>query len=124
GMAGGWGVGGKWGGMVCGDANLERTAGALVWGAFANVGQACVSVERAYVHQSVHDELVRRVVEKTRKLRQGAPTGEVDMGAMTWDRQLAIVEERVAQAVSAGARLATGGKRGQTGGLFYPPTVL
>jgi succinate-semialdehyde dehydrogenase/glutarate-semialdehyde dehydrogenase len=117
-------LGGKSPAIVCADANLERAAGALVWGAFANSGQVCVSVERAYVHQSVHDELVRRVVEKTRRLRQGAPQGEVDVGSMTWDRQLAIVEERVAQAVSAGARVAAGGKRSPAPGLFYEPTVL
>jgi succinate-semialdehyde dehydrogenase/glutarate-semialdehyde dehydrogenase len=117
-------LGGKSPAIVCADADLERAAGALVWGAFANGGQVCVSVERAYVHQSVHDELVRRVVEKTRKLRQGVPTSEVDCGSMTWDRQLAIVEERVAQATSSGARVAAGGKRGPAPGLFYEPTVL
>src|SRR5262249_41813578 len=117
-------LGGKAPAVVCADADLERTANALVWGAFANSGQVCASVERVYAHESVHDELVQKVIDKTRKLRQGDPSTEVDVGAMTWDKQLEIVDERVRQAVSAGAKVATGGKRRDGAGQFFEPTVL
>jgi succinate-semialdehyde dehydrogenase/glutarate-semialdehyde dehydrogenase len=118
-------LGGKAPAVVCADADLERTANALVWGAFANSGQVCASVERVYAHRDVYDELVRRVVAKTRALRQGDPAlPTTDVGAMTWDRQLAIVEERVGRAVAAGATVAVGGHRGAGPGTFYQPTVL
>jgi acyl-CoA reductase-like NAD-dependent aldehyde dehydrogenase len=118
-------LGGKAAAIVCADADLERTANALVWGAFANSGQVCASVERVYAHEAVHDELVQKVVEKTRALRQGDPSADTtDVGAMTWDRQITTVEERVAQAVAAGAKVQTGGKRLEGRGQFYPPTVL
>jgi succinate-semialdehyde dehydrogenase/glutarate-semialdehyde dehydrogenase len=118
-------LGGKAPAIVCADADLERTANALVWGAFANSGQVCASVERVYAHEAVHDELVSKVVAKTAALRQGDPASEVDVGAMTWDRQLDIVDERVKSAVAAGARVATGGKRQSSGGgMFFEPTVL
>jgi succinate-semialdehyde dehydrogenase/glutarate-semialdehyde dehydrogenase len=117
-------LGGKAPAIVCADADLERTANALVWGAFANSGQVCASVERVYAHEAVHDELVQKVVAKTRALRQGDPQGEVDVGAMTWDQQVKIVEERVGAAVAAGATVATGGTRGPGPGLFFAPTVL
>ena len=117
-------LGGKAPAVVCADADLERTAGALVWGAFANSGQVCASVERAYVHETVYDDLVARIVDKTRKLRQGSPSGEVDVGAVTWDRQLGIVEERVRQAADNGAKILAGGKRRPGPGQFYEPTVL
>jgi succinate-semialdehyde dehydrogenase/glutarate-semialdehyde dehydrogenase len=117
-------LGGKAPAVVCADADLERTANALVWGAFANSGQVCASVERAYVHEAVYDELVGKIVDRTRKLRQGDPAGEVDIGAMTWDRQVDIVEERVTSAVAAGAKVAAGGKRRPGPGLFFEPTVL
>jgi acyl-CoA reductase-like NAD-dependent aldehyde dehydrogenase len=117
-------LGGKAPAVVCADADLERTANALVWGAFANSGQVCASVERAYVHEAVYDELVGKVVEKTRRLRQGAPDTEVDVGAMTWDKQLEIVEERVRSATDAGAKVLTGGKRKPGAGQFFEPTVL
>jgi succinate-semialdehyde dehydrogenase/glutarate-semialdehyde dehydrogenase len=118
-------LGGKAAAIVCADADLERTANALVWGAFANSGQVCASVERVYAHEAVHDELVAKVVEKTRALRQGDPSSDAtDVGAMTWDRQVTTVEERVKQAVGAGAKLQTGGRRKDGGGQFYEPTVL
>ncbi len=119
-------LGGKAPAIVCADADVDRTAKALAWGAFANSGQVCVSVERVYAHDAVYEELTRKIVELVGKLRQGDPgRGEVDVGAMTWDRQVEIVEERVAQAVGAGARVLAGGKRRKDGdGLFYEPTVL
>jgi len=118
-------LGGKAPAIVCADADLERTARAITWGAFANQGQICVSVERVYAHQSVHDELVERILTVARELRQGdASTGaELDTGSMTWELQTEIVEERIAKALSEGAKLRAGGKRrGQ--GLQFEPTVL
>jgi acyl-CoA reductase-like NAD-dependent aldehyde dehydrogenase len=117
-------LGGKAPAVVCADADLERTANALVWGAFANSGQVCASVERVYAHQAVHDELVAKVVERTRKLRQGDPRDEVDVGAMTWDKQVEVVDQRVKSALAAGAKLVAGGKRRAGPGRFYEPTVL
>jgi acyl-CoA reductase-like NAD-dependent aldehyde dehydrogenase len=104
--------------IVCADADIDRTARALVWGAFANQGQVCVSVERVYAHQSVHDELVEKIVANVEKLRPGD-----DTGSMTWEHQTEIVEDRIKSALGAGAKLRTGGKRrGQ--GLAFSPTVL
>jgi acyl-CoA reductase-like NAD-dependent aldehyde dehydrogenase len=118
-------LGGKAPALVCADADLERTSNALVWGAFANSGQVCASVERVYAHRDIYDELVRRVVEKTRCLRQGDPAEfSTDVGAMTWDRQREIVEEHVRRAIADGARVAIGGQPHDGPGQFYPPTVL
>ncbi|HEY3356300.1 MAG TPA: aldehyde dehydrogenase family protein [Polyangia bacterium] len=118
-------LGGKAAAIVCPDADLERTANALLWGAFGNSGQVCASVERVYAHKDVYDELVRRVVEKTKTLRQGDPARpDTDVGAMTWGQQVAIVADRVASAVAAGAEAVTGGKAKDGGGMFFEPTVL
>lgn len=118
-------LGGKSPAVVLADADVERTARALVWGGFANQGQVCVSVERVYAHAAVHDELVDRIVALTQSLRPGSPALEdgVDFGSMTWDRQTEIVEERIKSAVAQGAKVRTGGKRsGQ--GLQFLPTVI
>ncbi len=119
-------LGGKAPAIVCADADIDRTAKALVWGAFANSGQACVSVERVYAQESVYEELTEKIVHLVGQLRQGDPArSEVDVGAMTWDRQIEIVEERLTQALSTGARLLCGGRRADIGGgLFFAPTVL
>jgi acyl-CoA reductase-like NAD-dependent aldehyde dehydrogenase len=111
-------LGGKAPAIVCADADIDRTARALTWGAFANQGQVCVSVERVYAHQSVHDELVAKIVAEVGKLRPA-----LDLGSMTWERQTEIVEERIRSAVDAGAKLRIGGQRRGIG-LGFAPTVL
>ncbi len=118
-------LGGKAPAIVCADADLARTAQALAWGGFCNSGQVCASVERVYAHASVHDELVERLVAITAGLRQGdASKDDVDVGAMTWDKQVDNVERLVNAAVKAGAVARTGGKRGKGPGQFFEPTVL
>ena len=118
-------LGGKDPAIVCRDADVEQSARGVVWGAFVNAGQTCVSVERVYAEAPIAEAFTARVVEETRKLRVGDPAaGEVEMGPLTMERQLRIVEEQVADAVARGASVLTGGKRLDGPGHFYPPTVL
>jgi len=117
-------LGGKDPAIVCEDANVEMAAKALTWGAFANAGQICASVERVYAHQAVYDRLVELIAEKTKALRVGDPSqGEVDVGPLIDESQVNIVQRQVNEAVSKGARILAGGKRlGES--LFFEPTVL
>jgi succinate-semialdehyde dehydrogenase/glutarate-semialdehyde dehydrogenase len=118
-------LGGKDPAIVLPDADVDVVVGSLVWGAFANAGQVCASIERAYVHESLYDEVVKRVVEKTLSLKMGDPLEDgVSMGPMTDPGQLAVVERQVNAAVAAGAKVLCGGKRQEGPGQFYPPTVL
>ncbi|HEU4596386.1 MAG TPA: aldehyde dehydrogenase family protein [Pyrinomonadaceae bacterium] len=123
-------LGGKDPMIVFEDADLEAASSAAVWGAFANSGQACASVERCYVQERVSEEFTARVVAKTRALRQqtGAHPG-TDIAAMSSERQLATVEEHVREAVRLGARVLVGGARRKGSGdaaqgSFHEPTVL
>ncbi|HJS56559.1 MAG TPA: aldehyde dehydrogenase family protein [Vicinamibacteria bacterium] len=118
-------LGGKDAAIVCRDADIDRAAQGIVWGAFMNTGQTCVSVERVYVEAPVAEAFVARVVEETRRLRVGDPLRpETDVGPLTLERQRAVVEEHVKDAVARGARVITGGARPPGRGHFYPPTVL
>jgi len=118
-------LGGKDAAVVCHDADLDRAAKGVVWGAFVNAGQTCASVERVYVEQPVAEAFTARVVAETRLLRVGDPAaGEVDVGPMTMERQRQIVIEHVADAVARGARVVVGGAAPEGPGYFYPPTVL
>jgi succinate-semialdehyde dehydrogenase/glutarate-semialdehyde dehydrogenase len=121
-------LGGKDPMLVFEDADLSAASSAAVWGAFANSGQACASVERCYVQESIAEEFTARVVEKVKALRQAVGSEEgTDLGAMSSERQLRTVEEHVSDAVSRGARLLTGGSRARglpEGGAFHEPTVL
>jgi succinate-semialdehyde dehydrogenase/glutarate-semialdehyde dehydrogenase len=119
-------LGGKDPMIVLEDADVETAASAAVWGAFSNSGQACASVERCYVHERVAPQFIKSVVEKTLSLRQAIGTNEdTDIGSMSSERQLEIVEEHVTDAVKRGASVLAGGKRArQLPGSFYEPTVL
>ena len=118
-------LGGKDPAVVCADADLDRAARGVVWGAFVNCGQTCASVERVYVQKAVAEPFIARVVEETRKLRMGDPAGgEVELGPLTLERQRRIVDEHVEEAKAKGARALTGGARPPGPGYFYPPTVL
>lgn len=118
-------LGGKDPAVVCVDADLDRAARGIVWGAFMNAGQTCASVERVYVERPVGEEFLIRVLDQTRGLRLhrgDAPVAEV--GPLSLERQRRIVEEHVADARARGARVLTGGETPATPGFFYPPTVI
>ena len=119
-------LGGKDPMIVFEDANLENAARAGIWGAFCNSGQACASIERCYVHESIAEKFVELVVKETKLLKQDkASTENIDIGAMTNKRQLEIVEDHVSDAVEHGAQLRAGGHRlNESQGWFHQPTVV
>jgi len=119
-------LGGKDPMIVLEDADLENAARAAIWGAFCNSGQACASIERCYVQESVAEKFIDLVVKETRLLKQDkASTDAIDVGAMTNERQLKIVEDHVGDAVARGAKVRTGGHRlNDSSGWFHQPTIM
>ncbi|HEY2972937.1 MAG TPA: aldehyde dehydrogenase family protein [Pyrinomonadaceae bacterium] len=119
-------LGGKDPMIVLEDADIANAARGAVWGAFANAGQACASVERCYVQESIAPRFIELVVAETRKLKQGQGNEDaVDIGAMSNERQLQIVVDHVNDAKQRGAKVLSGGQRGANpDGFFYEPTVL
>ena len=114
-------LGGKDPMIVAEDADLEKAAEACVYGALTNSGQACISVERVYVADAIHDRFVDEVVKHVRALKVGGDDG--DLGAMTSSAQVAIVKDHLDDAVAKGAKVHTGGS-GAISGNFIQPTVL
>jgi acyl-CoA reductase-like NAD-dependent aldehyde dehydrogenase len=119
-------LGGKDPMIVCADADVERAANAAVYYALNNSGQICISVERVYVESPVYDGFMAKVLENVQGLRQGPPggPGEVEIGAVTFDRQLDIIERHVIDAKEKGASVVAGGHRREGPGQFFEPTVL
>lgn len=117
-------LGGKDAMIVLDDADVAAAAKWGVWGAFYTTGQACVSVERVYVVESVYDEFVAAVLEETAQFSVGYSPDKDNpnwMGPLTFQRQCDIVNTHLHDAVQKGARIIMGGK--QTG-MFIEPTVL
>jgi acyl-CoA reductase-like NAD-dependent aldehyde dehydrogenase len=119
-------LGGKDPMLVLDDADADVASSAALWGAFVNAGQACLSVERCYVHRSLYARFVEACAAKTRKLRVGnGMEPHNDVGPMIHERQLRIVEAHVEDAKARGARVLAGGSRlRDLGANFYAPTVI
>jgi acyl-CoA reductase-like NAD-dependent aldehyde dehydrogenase len=119
-------LGGKDPMIVLDDADIDVAASGAVWGAFVNAGQACLSVERCYVHRSIYDSFASLCAAKAKQLRVGnGMDPETDIGPLIHDRQLRTVERHVEDARARRAQVLTGGKRlPSLGPNFYSPTVL
>jgi len=119
-------LGGKDPMLVLDDADVDVASSAAVWGAFVNAGQACLSVERCYVHRSLYERFAQACADKTKQLRVGnGMDSHTDVGPMIQQRQVRIVESHVEDARARGARVLTGGTcLPALGPNFYAPTVL
>lgn len=115
-------LGGKNSLIVLEDADLDLAASNAAWGAWLHQGQICMATGRILAHESIAEELVRRLAEKARTITVGnAARGEAVLGPLINKRQLQRVHEIVTDSLSAGATLEAGGEFEQ---LFYQPTVL
>ncbi|HEV2812521.1 MAG TPA: aldehyde dehydrogenase family protein [Solirubrobacteraceae bacterium] len=120
-------LGGKDPMIILSDADVERAANAALYYSMQNSGQTCISTERVYVEAPVYDEFVAKITEKARELRQGDPSGgpgSVEVGAITFPKQMEIIEDHVKDAVEKGARIVTGGHRRAGEGQFFEPTIM
>lgn len=121
-------LGGQSPAVVCADANIEVAAAAIVRHGFANSGQFCYRVNRVYVHASIYELFVDKMVELAQKLTLGSPFSGCDMGPIINQKIYQNSEVQVADALEKGASIRTGGKR-LTGelydkGWFFPPTIV
>ena len=117
-------LGGKDAMIVLEDADVDAAARWGAWGAFFNTGQTCMAVERVYVVESKYDEFVRRSLDYARGFKPGYTTefdSPYSMGPVTDPNQVNVIDKHLADAISKGARVLTGGK---TQGMFYSPVVM
>lgn len=118
-------LGGKDPAIVFADADPETAAEAVAWASFLNAGQVCTSSERVYVHRSVHERFVDRVVRLAEKLRVGDPfDAATQIGPMRTERGRAAVLAQLQAATEAGAEIVAGGTPLDRPGYFMAPTVV
>jgi acyl-CoA reductase-like NAD-dependent aldehyde dehydrogenase len=111
--------GGKDAVLVGAGADLEAAADAIVWGAMSNAGQTCAGVERVYAVESVHADLVERIVRKARELKPGEAYGPLTLPA-----QLAVVERHMKEALAAGAHAPLGGPESLRSPFVHPVVLV
>ena len=92
---------------------------------YRNAGQTCVCANRIFVQDGVYDEFARRLTEASAAMKVGNGMEEgVEQGPIIDSQGLDKIERHVADAVSKGAEVLTGGNRHELGGTYYQPTVL
>ena len=117
-------MGGKDAIIVDADADLEKAADGVVQSAFGFQGQKCSACSRAIVVEKVYDRFVARLLERTGKLRMGAPDdGSVNFGPVINDRAMRSIVDYINKGRSEG-RLVHGGGIHQEQGFFVEPTIL
>jgi glyceraldehyde-3-phosphate dehydrogenase (NADP+) len=115
-------LGGNAGVIVEPDAELEPTLRKIVNGAFANAGQSCISVQRAYLHRSIWERAREQLVTLASALPVGDPLLEHTLvGPLISEAAAVKIEDWIREAVSGGARIAYGGARE---GAILSPTIL
>ena len=119
-------MGGKDPAIITASADIDRATTAVLRGGVYATGQVCYSVERVYVHESIHDRFVEELVRKAKQvtLNDRNPL-EGHIGPFIFVRQPEIVESHLADAIAKGAKVLTGGVTETLGGgLYMRPTVV
>ena len=122
-------LGGKSPTIVMQDADIELAAKGVAYGIFSSAGQACIAGSRLFVHRSIYDQFLTRLVEITKGLRVGHPeTAGVHLGSLINPKHLASVDAYVQLAKKEGGQVLVGGQALTDGelakGSFYLPTII
>ena len=111
--------------IVLPSADLEKTVAEAVTGRTQNNGQSCIAAKRFIVHAAIYDRFADAFVQAFRALRVGDPLEpDTDIGPLAQARGIEALERQVRDAVQAGAKILTGGRRLDRPGFFYEPTIL
>ncbi|WP_413733351.1 NAD-dependent succinate-semialdehyde dehydrogenase [Sodalis sp. RH21] len=111
--------------IVFDDADLDSAVAGIMASKFRNSGQTCVCANRIYVQQGIYPALADRLVTAVQALRvgNGAQPGATQ-GPLIDAEAIGKVKAHIADALSQGATLLTGGKPHALGGTFFQPTVI
>lgn len=109
--------------ILAADADQQLAQKAILKGGFYHAGQVCVSVQRAYVPNSIAQEFAEALAKKARELVVGDPARDnTEVGPLIRPREVTRVHEWVSEAISEGGQCLCGGK--PRGDRLYECTVL
>jgi glyceraldehyde-3-phosphate dehydrogenase (NADP+) len=115
-------LGGNAGVYIDEDSDVDFAVSRIRTGGFAYAGQACISVQRVFIHQSRYEEARDKLVDAISSLKTGDPLDKAtELGPMITEKDAKRAEEWISEAESGGAKVLTGGKRE---GTFLQPTVI
>jgi acyl-CoA reductase-like NAD-dependent aldehyde dehydrogenase len=108
--------------VILADADVDYAVRVANYSSFFHQGQMCMNTRKVYIERPLHEEFVARLAERAAALPLGDPLDPaVVIGPLINDRAVEVMDERIAEAVSKGAKIVTGGSHH---GRVYQPTVL
>lgn len=111
--------------IVFDDADLDAAVAGALASKYRNAGQTCVCANRLFVQSGIYDRFAEKLAEAVKAMKVGDGLDkDTKIGPLIDDKAVNKVEEHVQDAVSKGAKVVYGGKRGDAAGSFYIPTVL
>lgn len=122
-------LGGKSPTIVLEDADIELAVNGVIYGIFSSAGQACIAGSRLFIHTSVYEKFLQKLIEKTAKLRVGHPEDPTtQVGPVISEQHLLEIDRYVQTAIEEGGKIEVGGNRLTEGdlakGSYYAPTVI
>lgn len=120
-------LGGKDPALVFEGADLEQASSSILWGSCVNCGHSCLSIERVYVQESIFARFLERLTQKAQQIRLAYPgMSDGQMGPIISERQAAIINQHLRDALDKGAKIACGSAACEEigGGFWLRPTVL
>ncbi len=119
-------LGGKDPAIVLESADIELATSAILWGSVVNSGQSCLSIERIYVDKNTYEDFYHKLVAKAHKINLAYPTLESgEIGPIISEKQAAIINEHLQDAVEKGAVIHCGGEVEKIGGGWWcQPTII
>ena len=109
--------------IICNDANIDITCKGILWGAFSNAGQVCVSTEKMLINEKIYFEFIKKMVEETKKLKIGS-----DVSPMISKEQLSNAMNIIDFAIQNGCKILCGGSKVneqeyENGNYLYPTII-
>lgn len=118
-------LGGKSPLIVFDDCDMNKAVAQVMGSAFFNKGENCIAAGRIFIHESIHDEILAKIVDATKKIKIGDPLDvSTGHGPQNHKKHLDSLVNFVKKGVEEGAKLLLGGHQLDREGLFFPPTIF
>lgn len=117
-------LGGKDPMIILQDANIDFGTSAALWGSFMNSGQACASIKRLIIHESIANQFIESLKQKISHLRHGNSCGtDFEIGPLVNEKQKETFTRQILEAKKNGATIITGGEFSKDGRYYLPALV-
>jgi succinate-semialdehyde dehydrogenase/glutarate-semialdehyde dehydrogenase len=111
--------------IVMPSADIDKAAKTAVSARMINNGQSCIAAKRFIIHADVYDDFVNRFVEGVRAVKVGDPMDpETEVGPLATESIRDELAVQVEKTIAMGARALCGGRKIESAGYYYEPTVL